>query len=232
MPLTLPAVDYGDPRLPERFWAKVHPCPITGCWRWCASSNGRGYGQYFLGKINGRKRLTTAHRAMWIAMVGDPGPLVVDHQCHNWDLSCRLTVTCPHRACVRLDHLRAVTQAVNLTDGHTPQGDRLRTGTCGRGHDLSIPGALLPDGHCRLCARDSKRLRTERRTGVRFIPLGDRTHCNGGHLRIPENIRTESGSGSTHCILCKKKQSRASYLRSLKRQSLGQAAELSSPIPA
>lgn len=232
MPFIISAVDYGDPRLPERFWIKVYPCPITGCWLWTASLNGRGYGQYFLGTFNGRKRLTTAHRALYVAMFGDPGSLVIDHQCHNWDRSCELTVDCPHRRCVRPDHLRAVTQAVNLTDGNTRSGARLRTGKCSREHDLTSPRALSSDGHCLLCSRDSRRLRIEHRTGMPFIPFENRTHCDNGHLKTPENIRTGASGGYPYCVLCKKDQSRASYLRSLMRRSPASVVEPSSPILA
>lgn len=28
------SVNWGDPRLPNRFWDKVSPCPMSGCWLW------------------------------------------------------------------------------------------------------------------------------------------------------------------------------------------------------
>jgi len=31
---TQPAVNWGDPRLSDRFWDKVSPCPMSGCWWW------------------------------------------------------------------------------------------------------------------------------------------------------------------------------------------------------
>ena len=37
-------MDYGDPRLPDRFWAKVYPEPNTGCWLWSGATTGNGYG--------------------------------------------------------------------------------------------------------------------------------------------------------------------------------------------
>ena len=27
-----------DPRLPQRFWDKVQPCPMTGCWLWVGAA--------------------------------------------------------------------------------------------------------------------------------------------------------------------------------------------------
>lgn len=32
-----PVVNWGDPRLPDRFWDKVSPCPVSGCWHWTGS---------------------------------------------------------------------------------------------------------------------------------------------------------------------------------------------------
>ena len=41
-------IEYGDTRLPERFWIKVYPCPITGCWLWAGATKKRGsYGTFF-----------------------------------------------------------------------------------------------------------------------------------------------------------------------------------------
>lgn len=39
-------MNFGDPRLPERFWAKVYPEPNTGCWLWGAGCTTAGYGVY------------------------------------------------------------------------------------------------------------------------------------------------------------------------------------------
>jgi hypothetical protein len=38
--------DYGDERLPERFWKYVYPEPNTGCWLWGAGTNGDGYARF------------------------------------------------------------------------------------------------------------------------------------------------------------------------------------------
>ena len=34
-----PAVNWGDPRLPNRFWDRVSPCPMTNCWHWTGNKN-------------------------------------------------------------------------------------------------------------------------------------------------------------------------------------------------
>lgn len=36
---SLPVVNFGDKRLPERFWSKVNYC-ADGCWEWSASTPG------------------------------------------------------------------------------------------------------------------------------------------------------------------------------------------------
>lgn len=42
-------IEYGDPILPERFWEKVHPCPITGCWHWAGALKKKGaYGTFYI----------------------------------------------------------------------------------------------------------------------------------------------------------------------------------------
>src|SRR3990167_10114706 len=50
-----------DAKLPDRFWNKVQPCPMTGCWIWvghtCKSGYGIGYGQAWDGD-----RVVPAHR--------------------------------------------------------------------------------------------------------------------------------------------------------------------------
>lgn len=49
-------MEYGDPRLPERFWKKVVPDPASGCWLWNGAikkrpNNYRQYGSFtFEGK--------------------------------------------------------------------------------------------------------------------------------------------------------------------------------------
>lgn len=67
------------------------------CWLWTGSMYPEGYGQFhFQGKSG------NAHRAAYILSRGPiSSDLVVDHKCHN-------------RACVRPDHLQAVTNKQNL----------------------------------------------------------------------------------------------------------------------
>src|SRR5690625_1858229 len=84
---------FGDPRLPERFWAKVSRS--GECWLWNAAK-AAGYGRFV---IDGR--MQGAHRVSYAALVGPiPQGMQVDHKC--WT-----------RACVNPEHLRLATNAQN-----------------------------------------------------------------------------------------------------------------------
>lgn len=66
--------------LAERFWPKVHK--RDGCWLWTASTDSNGYGQSFIGRLDGRVRLEHAHRVAWRLTFGDiPDGLNVLHRC-------------------------------------------------------------------------------------------------------------------------------------------------------
>ena len=74
-------VKFGDERLPERFWSKVVQS-VDGCWRWTASTNGRGYGQFGIGGRKGGNML--AHRFAYQALVGEIGDgAMLHHECKN-----------------------------------------------------------------------------------------------------------------------------------------------------
>lgn len=69
-----------------------------GCHEWQGSRNNKGYGVIW---FDGKLRL--AHRAAWLMNYGEwPTPsLVVDHICEN-------------KACVRIEHLRLLTNGENI----------------------------------------------------------------------------------------------------------------------
>ncbi len=102
-------MNWGDERLPERFWAKVMPEPNSSCWFWLASLTDRGYGVW---KWKGRCRV---HRITYVAFVGEvPAGLELDHLCRN-------------RGCCNPAHLEAVTHLENMrrvaaTKTHCPRG--------------------------------------------------------------------------------------------------------------
>jgi hypothetical protein len=78
------------------------------------STNGYGYLM-----INNKS--VRAHRGTWIKNNGPfPKGMVVDHICHNEASQlgkCEGGITCSHRACINLDHLRLVSQQENIMAG-------------------------------------------------------------------------------------------------------------------
>lgn len=84
------------------------------CWLWTGSLN-KGYGKVELGGGD-----VPAHRWVYERLVGPiPDGLDLDHMCHNEDPTCAGGDTCPHRACVRPDHLLPSTRSDNLRRGRT-----------------------------------------------------------------------------------------------------------------
>lgn len=131
--------EFGDPRLPKRFWEKVSQAD-SGCWLWTAGCTGNGYPAFC---VNGKNR--PAHRHCYKTLVGDvDDKLVIDHLCRT-------------PKCVRPEHLEAVTEQVNLLRGVSGAADRAARTHCPQGHAYSEENTRVYRGmrNCRQCARDS-----------------------------------------------------------------------------
>lgn len=100
----------------ERFTGKVD---FSGsCWLWTASKE-KGYG-----RVGFNRGLWYAHRLAYLWARGDlPDGLHLDHLCRN-------------RACVRPEHLEAVSPRVNVLRGVGACAVHARKTTCKRGHQL------------------------------------------------------------------------------------------------
>ena len=123
-------MQFNDERIAIKFWERVQPEPMSGCWLWVGAQNTKGYGHTW---INGVSLL--AHRVSFLVENEIPIGLVLDHKCRV-------------RCCVNPNHLRALTQkenvllgagtaAVNARKvtckyGHLLRGDNLRVRPCGR----------------------------------------------------------------------------------------------------
>lgn len=122
-------MNWGDSRLPERFWRKVSPCPMSGCWLWTGA--GVRYGIFWWKEM---QRDESAHRVAYAAMHGGlPAGLVVDHRCST-------------PLCCNPSHLRAVTQQQNVAAGRigaiTAERNRSSKGRprkthCPKGHEYT-----------------------------------------------------------------------------------------------
>ena len=102
----------------ERFWKKVFPEPMSGCWLWAGS--GSRYGSIGTGGRGGKK--LQAHRWAYERYRGPiPDGLELDHLCRNtW--------------CVNPQHLEPVTHVEN-----SHRGARFsRQGLCAQGHAFDV----------------------------------------------------------------------------------------------
>lgn len=121
-----------DPRLPHRFWEKVridHGGKRTNgavCWLWIASLTS-GYGQSWTRRIDGSKTAISAHKLLYITLIGPVPPFVpggpqLDHLCRV-------------RRCVNPRHLELVPSGWENMARWNPAIRRLgETGLCTRGH--------------------------------------------------------------------------------------------------
>lgn len=85
----------------ERFFKKVYPCPITGCWIWGAGCHKNGYGKH-----GHKNKQYYAHRFSYLIHYGElPTGLkqVIAHKCDN-------------PKCVNPEHLENVSQSKNTKD--------------------------------------------------------------------------------------------------------------------
>lgn len=136
----------------ERLIAKMS-FPVSGCWIWTASLDGKGYGQ-----INIDGQMHRAHRAAYRAFRGEiPDGLVLDHLCKT-------------PMCVNPWHLEAVTQKENIRRGMSGQAtiERAKKIThCPRGHEYNYENThirpLTGARSCRECRKQRlRRMREEK----------------------------------------------------------------------
>ena len=127
-------MEFGDPRLPERFWAKVSPVPNTGCWMWTGYCTPLGYGKAWR-----HPRVWLAHRLAYHALVGAiPDGLELDHLCRA-------------PGCVNPIHLEPVTHRENCLRGTGFSAANARKTHCIHGHEFSPTNTLRKKGGRRLC---------------------------------------------------------------------------------
>lgn len=137
---------HGDPNkrlylrgasIEDRFWQKV--TQSASCWHWQGAIIKGGYGGFKTPTGH-----TLAHRFSYELHNGAiPEGLQIDHLCRN-------------RACVRPDHLEAVTQRTNILRGVGLAAKYARVTHCPKGHPYDEANTYHNRGgrYCRQCARD------------------------------------------------------------------------------
>lgn len=190
----------------ERFWEKVFPEPMSGCWLWDGHVNSRGYGLLPIGsRSDGSRSKVLAHRFSYVLHKGGiPDGLGVLHRCDN-----------PY--CVNPDHLFVGNQIVNMQDckakGRTAGPPKAHA--CPKGHVYDEINARIPkNGYgkiCRACQREAQRkyrIRAALGTVARKQKK-PRTHCANGHELTP-NSAYHTPYGGITCRICTK-ASQAKY---------------------
>ena len=139
-----PLVQFLDDRLPMRFWSKVQPCPMSGCWMWTGATMINGYGVFGVGG----KKTNTSHRHAYLTLVGSVAAgLDLDHLCRV-------------RACCNPSHLEPVTRQVNAARGVGGEIHAAKT-RCPKGHPYTGVNLKIDKGggrRCRVCKNEANRL--------------------------------------------------------------------------
>ena len=195
--------EYGDPRLPARFWAKVRVDPDTGCWLWGAAMHPSGYGCI---SWNGHAAL--AHRVSYMALVGNiPIPLEIDHLCRR-------------RGCVNPTHLEPVTRQVNMLRGEGVSGLNAVKTHCPQGHEYTSANTIItrnsrgkPGRKCRTCVNKRKMDDYFRKHPPGSGPGSNckqrnTTHCPQGHPYDEQNTKWHNNKRT--CRTCARESMRRS----------------------
>jgi hypothetical protein len=202
--------EFGDSRLPERFWDKVIASP-SGCWCWAASGS-YGYGSYAPGGCGSRR----AHRASYEALVGTiPENLQLDHLCRN-------------RCCVNPAHLEPVTGQVNILRGTSPAARNAKKTHCPKGHEYSPENVSLVNGfrNCRVCHRAKiKRQRRAKRRPPGSLPTG--LKLTAAQVR---EIRERFANGERYAALAERFQVSKSMIGDIVRRKLWRKLDPHLPV--
>jgi hypothetical protein len=141
-------MNFGDSRLPDRFWSKCIPEPNSVCWLWLGAVTQQGYGRISVGN----RRCVMAYRFAFEHAVGPiPNGLDLDHLCRNG-------------YCVNPAHLEPVTHRENMLRGDTFAARQSRVTHCPRGHAYDSINTRTRRGkrECRTCARELNRAKRSR----------------------------------------------------------------------
>ncbi len=165
-----------------------------------------------------------AHRYAYEIEVGPiPFGLVLDHECHNRDLTCLVSKECLHHQCCNVEHLVPKTHSANLRAARRLRPNSKYDGTgyrkelteCPWNHPYNesntgwIERRGYRERYCKACLRNRawKRKHGEDRPGPWDVSLalGDMIFCEAGHL-WEETAKYDSTTGKKRCILCEERR--------------------------
>lgn len=133
------------------------------------------------------------HLYLYRLLIGEvPEGMTLDHTCHHPD-KCAGGTTCPHRACLNLNHLQVVTRGENVLRGAGISAEYARRSECNRGHPLSGANLVFRQGHrrCRTCEKEWAQEARSR----------NETACKNGHTWQPETTKLDK-LGRRYCLIC------------------------------
>jgi len=157
------------PSIETRFWQRVQKTET--CWLWTGAID-HGYGLLWETTPNGPRRghNVPAHRFSYQLHNGPiPNGLKLDHTCHN-GTGCLHGDKCPHRRCVRPDHLEPATCRQNILRGESLPAQNARRRNCVHGHPLTGDNLLIEHGKRRCVKCKKRRIAAWKRQ--------NRGHCN------------------------------------------------------
>lgn len=149
-------MEYGDSRLPTRFWLRVYIEPMSGCWLWIGNVDQHGYGKFW---YNGKT--VRPHRLICELNLGvpDDDKIVTRHLC---DI----------KLCCNPWHIQFGTQAENIRDMHergrakgAPYVHSRKT-HCARGHEYNGANTIRTKLQrvCRICKQENQARYLERKS--------------------------------------------------------------------
>lgn len=147
------AIEFGDDRLPYRFWDNAVLTDV-GCWQWIGRISSDGYGT-----IDTHRKRAYAHRYGLKFLLAVPDGMCADHLCRN-------------RSCVNPAHLEIVTNRENVLRGVGTSAVNARKTHCYKGHEFTEENTHRPRPNarsCRACQREydaSRKSRSDDKTTV------------------------------------------------------------------
>lgn len=153
---------------PEAFVRRTlqrHTVTDSGCWLYAGSTTRDGYAQANYKGADGKQFAVYVHVLAYQDANGDlTDGMEVDHVCHDSEM-CQETTACPHRRCIRPDHLAQVTGQANRDRTTAPPSLNRRKTHCPSGHPYDTV-ERAGNRRCSTCRTEDKR-RDYERNGVR-----------------------------------------------------------------